>query len=191
MSKKTAYVVMKVEWEYTDEYNDQYDPVPIQTFLSYQDASTYCRELEEKARYEKSYGLDVEQRCLNDMRYRDNKLEKEDMWVSFCSLSWQEFQERIRSFNLLSLEHINPNKIEYLTNTDGMWFAKGFWEAVRELPEEQYHAFYDLFDKLNFYEVVEISSDGIEEPKWMLEEQDRRMQAVIDEYNERESQDHE
>jgi hypothetical protein len=100
MSKKTAYVVMKVEWEYTDEYHDQYDPVPIQTFLSYQDASICCRELEKKARYEKSYGRDVEQRCLNDMRYRDNKLEKENMWVSFCSLSWQEFQERIRPFNL-------------------------------------------------------------------------------------------
>jgi hypothetical protein len=125
------------------------------------------------------------------MRYREDKLEKENMWVSFCSLSWQEFQERILSFNLLPLEHINPDKIEYLTNTDSMWFAKGFWEAVRELPEEKYHAFYDLLDKLNFYKVVEISSEGVEEPEWMLEEQDRRMQAVIDEYNEWESQDHE
>jgi hypothetical protein len=179
---KTAYVVMKVEWEYTDEYNDQYDPAPIQTFLSYQDASIYCRELEKKARDEKSYGLDVEQQCLNDMCYRDKKREKEDMWVSFCSLSWQELQERILPFNLPSPKPVEPDDIEYLTNTEGMWFATGFWKAVRDLPREQYHAFYDLFDKLNFYEIVEISLDGIEEPEWMLEEQDQRMQVVIDGY---------
>jgi hypothetical protein len=192
MSKKTVYVVVKVAWDYTDEYYARYDiynPTPIRVFLTHQDASVYRRELEKKARDEWDYELNIQWKSLEHIHFpltfhnHEHKLEDKNMWVSFCSLSWKEFQERIRPFNLPPPEP-EPEYTGCLTNTGGMWFAKGFWEAVRALPDEQYHAFYDLFDKLNFYEVVEVYSDSIEEPERMLEEQDRRMQALLDAYNE-------
>jgi hypothetical protein len=144
MSKKTMYIVQEFAWEFNDDSLVIIADTPIKAFPTHAQAEAYRLVQEREARRDK--------RTYSGSRFpfTFEKLGSDGVqpWTSLSSLPWEEFIERALPFDLPPLQHPND------------FYNKEFWEAVDALPEEKHHAFYDLFDGLNFYEVVPIEVVG-------------------------------
>jgi hypothetical protein len=137
MNRKT-YVVHRREWEYNDEFMENVGSEPVKAFPTQEDAEAYRKTLEREAWKEWSVEWGEQfPMCLDDL--------SRDDFTSLTSLTPEEFLEKIKPFSL--------PEITYL---DCMYDETEFWNAVNALPTEQFYAFYDLLDHLQFYEVIEL-----------------------------------
>jgi hypothetical protein len=176
---KTVYIVQEFGWDYNDEWYEPYifdeskmendDPLVSRSFATnvfktLEEAEAYRRPLEQQAR--KNWDTSSLEWHRIPFAFENTQTKWPHGWTSLSSLPWDTFIEQARaigsSFDLKTKMETNSTWYEGFwdavetTNT----FPEGFWEAVRILPDEQYHAFYDLFDLLNFYRVVELQLDA-------------------------------
>jgi hypothetical protein len=146
MSKKTVYTIQRIHWDYTDEYYEPYvfDEAEvadvdsfvslvtfdsaINFFMTHEETETQRRVLERAERKRWDYHLNDYVRNTYKLDHIDfpitfhnyyNGLEG-DMCLSFCSLSWKEFQEQIHPFNLPPPEPVEPQDVKYWAHTEGM-----------------------------------------------------------------------
>jgi hypothetical protein len=142
MSKKTVYVVQEFGWEYNDEYFEIITDTPIKAFATLKQAESHKRILEREAR--RKWEIEVD--GLGFPVCFDNQSGIQP-FSSITSLTWEEFVERVDLFSLPPFQYADSMGID-------LFEEKVFWKAVSDLPEEQYHAFFDLLDGLNFYEII-------------------------------------
>jgi hypothetical protein len=142
---KIVYIVQEFGWEYNDEYFEIVSGTPKKAFLTYEQADSHRRVLERQARRE----WEVEWSEMDFPVCFESTDSHDHPFSSLTSLTWDAFQEKVRAFPLPPFEYPESEGID-------LYEEKAFWKAVNALPEEQYHAFYDLLDGLNFYEVVAI-----------------------------------
>jgi hypothetical protein len=131
-----VYVVQEIHWEYNDEYYDPGLPEPVRAFRDRDRAESYRREQEVKARRAAH--------CHNPFHFT---------WAyelsEITSLTGEEVLARVR-------EAAWPVP-------DGPPYAWSVWYDTMQalLPESDLCRLYDLFDRVRFYEIVEMD---LEEP---------------------------
>lgn len=158
---KKIYVVQETQWGYTDEWHYADGNNPVKAFLSREMAEQHCRERENAARI----GL----MTSGNYSWGHNLIVTFGAWDKITSLTLPEFKTQIQAFRLPELPlypdlpmyedgsyEDTHSSMEYDSVYTDFW-GHGWWEkAWATLSEEQVDAFWSLFDRLHFYEVVEV-----------------------------------
>jgi hypothetical protein len=133
---RKVYVVQEIHWEYNDEYYDPGLPEPVRAFRDRDRAESYRREQEVKARRASH--------CSNPFHYTWSYELPE-----ISSLTEEEVLARVRQADWLV--------------PDGPPYDWSSWYDLMQanLPESELCRLYDLFDRVRFYEIVEMD---LEEP---------------------------
>jgi hypothetical protein len=142
---KTVYIVQEFGWEYNDEYFEIILDTPIKAFSTREQAETQKQILEREAREDwdsGGFGL--------SFPTFESTYNQENPFSALTSLTRNEFSERIHALGLPALQFGEYEVFE----------ENALWEAVRKLPKEKYHAFFDLLDGVNFYEIVEMEMEA-------------------------------
>jgi hypothetical protein len=134
--RQRVYVVQQINWEYNDEYYSPGLPEPVRAFRDRGRAEAYRQEQEVKARRSAL--------CDNPFTYTWS-YELPDI----SSLTEEEVLARVRQANW--------------PVPDGPPYAWSDWYDTMQamLPESERCRLYDLFDRVRFYEIVEMD---LEEP---------------------------
>lgn len=138
MATQTAYIVQRIDWGYDDEWFYPDGDTPIKAFGSWERAEHHRREQET-----------IQRRALQESS--DNFWGKNLTWTfgsleEISSLSEAEFKDRLRTLDIPQPEHLMD---------DEAW-----WNTVWEkMTQEQEEAFWQLFDRLHFFTVVEVELD--------------------------------
>jgi hypothetical protein len=141
MSKKTVYIVQEFGWEYNDEFFEIIMDTPIKAFATREQAETHKRILEREAREDwDSGGLGMSFPTFESVYNQGNP------FSALTSLTRDEFSQHIHALGLPSLQF----------DEDDLFEENALWQAVRKLPKDKYHAFFDLLDGVNFCEIVEM-----------------------------------
>lgn len=122
----TAYVVHQRSWNYNDEYFYAEGTFPLKTFLAREKAEEHRLSLEREG------------------RTFDNPFEVEGLSLEeWTSLSKEELDAGLRKLKLNPPDH------------DDYY---GWWtdEIEGTVTAKQRHGVYDLLDRVQFYEVVEV-----------------------------------
>jgi hypothetical protein len=129
--RQKVYVVQQIDWEYNDEYYDPGLPEPVRAFRDRGRAEAYRQEQEVKARRAAH--------CDNPFTYTWS-YELPDI----SSLTEEEVLARVRQANW--------------PVPDGPPYAWSDWYDTMQalLPESELCRLYDLFDRVRFYEIVEM-----------------------------------
>jgi hypothetical protein len=137
--KLKCYIVQQVSWNYNDEwyYREDGDGTenspnfhrPVKVFRSRENAEAFAHEKDVAAR--KGWGGNPFSFC--------------ESLDQMTTLSTEEFWERVQALGVP-----RPS-----AQPGGYWFGYDWWERAKLKPEVA-NAIWDLFDRVRFFEVIEI-----------------------------------
>jgi hypothetical protein len=138
-SKRPVYVVQQLHWEYNDNWYDIRTDEPIKAFRDRDSAELHRLELEEKVR---------------DGGYPSNPCEYAGGLAQASSLTEEQVVARLQEWGVPP----PPRTTDGRAQAD--FYDDAWWLGLRErLSRRQFFDVWDLFDKVRFYEVVEINLD--------------------------------
>jgi len=144
---RTVYLVQQVHWEYNDTWYDPIDVVPQKVFVSEEAALQSQRILETQARRAVEKG-----EMLPYGRYSDNPVSSVFCYADMTSLPYETLIERLVHLRIIQ------NCDEYEDNISYDWqdFESPWKRIWDSLSDEKRDAYWSLFDRLRFYEVVAV-----------------------------------
>lgn len=138
--KRAAYVVQQLCWQYNDNWNDLGNDEPIKAFLDPELAELHRLELEEPIR-----------------EIRRNPCGFAGGLNLSSSLTEEQLLTRLTEWGIeLPPFLTNWNDETFRHFEDDAWWNR-LWDR---LPRRLFHQVWDLFDKVRFYEVVQIDVEG-------------------------------
>jgi hypothetical protein len=129
---RRAYVVQALTWQYNDNWYDVANDEPLKAFVDRQAVETYRTSLEHTARAQRGSPRRM---------------------VASLEQATSQSPDSLR-FGLESLGVAPPTDLLDLVYGDDDW-----WYNLRERSMERWHAAWDLFDRLRFFELIEIDLD--------------------------------
>lgn len=141
---QTVYIVQQIQWEYTDEWFIHGYDEPLKAFLHRDNAEEHRRALEAEARRE-IMALDPD-----DGYWSRNLGATFGSFDALTSLEPRALQERLRE---MGLPPMPSNELDHPALWDADWWNVA-WAAVEE-DAGRAEAFWGLFDRLRFFEVIE------------------------------------
>ena len=132
---RTVYIIQKIDWEFDDDWHNIEEDTPIKAFARRDDALAFCREQESIARTSFITG--------NLGRY----------FGGYYRMSTQPYAAFLA--NLRANDISIPDTAGNETN-DSWFFDFAWWDDLwQRLPLEKHDWLWSLFDRVQFYEVIE------------------------------------
>jgi hypothetical protein len=147
---RTVYVIQQTNWRYTDEFFVPDSDSPVKAFTSLAAAESYRQELEAEARREIEAISPLEKSWWTSnlaATFSIGNLER------ITSLNEAEIRERLKALGLPFF----PDATGYDKKRHVKYWDEAWWErAWQRLGSEGADGLWNMFDKLRFFEVVEV-----------------------------------
>jgi len=145
MTAEVVYIVQEFQWEYNDEWFDLEGDTPIRAFVDRDMAEAYQQRREAEARA--SFAQSGPRRANFPSFFGG--------FPRMSTLSEAAFQGRLQALGLPLPPEMPDGDDIAMDLSDDWWEA--VWAAVTPDLEE---AFWGLFDRLRFYEIVAVEVQG-------------------------------
>ncbi len=158
MEKQTVYVVQQIRWEYSDEWFYRNGDEPIKAFTRRAIAEAHRREQEQTVREELMNISPVDEERDWPNYWSSNILYTFGSLESISSLTEETFRAKVQEIGLPDFPfeqfYVNAGPIFNLWNND--WWINA-WEALKP---DRTDLLWNLFDRLFFFEVVEMEVEA-------------------------------
>jgi hypothetical protein len=131
---RTLYVVQRLTWQYNDSWHDLGNDEPLRAFRDRARAEAYRWEREQPEREQRGSPLRVGgplERCT--------------------TLTEDELRESLRRFGVVS-------PVTWQDDLD--YWDSDQWDDLRQRVLSLFHRAWDLFDRVRFFEVLEVEAEG-------------------------------